>query len=103
MAAYKWLIQNYILKIGVKVGYEASNPASREDVDEIASYFGDGLKAGAAVVTAKVTPVGQLRAGGFIAVVAASGVNLEQVSSATRPSTPPASPPIRGRSRLASA
>jgi hypothetical protein len=23
LAAYKWLIQNYILKIGVKVGYEA--------------------------------------------------------------------------------
>jgi hypothetical protein len=68
----------------VAIAYDASNPASRADADSIASYFGDGLKAGAAVVTAKVTPVGQLPAGGFIAVVAASGVNLEQVSSATR-------------------
>lgn len=68
----------------VAIAYDPADPASKQDADAIAGYFGDGLKAGGAVLKPKVTEVGQLSAGGFIAVVAASGVKIEQVNTATR-------------------
>jgi hypothetical protein len=67
----------------VAIAYDPANPASKQDAEAIAAYFGDGLKAGGAVLKAKATEVGQLSAGGFIAVVAASGAKIDQVSSAT--------------------
>jgi len=68
----------------VAIAYEPSNPASKQDADAIASYFGDGLKAGGAILKPVVTAVGQLSAGGFVAVVAAAGVKVEQVATSTR-------------------
>lgn len=68
----------------VAIAYDPSNPASKQDADEIAGFFGDGLKAGAATLTAKVTEVGKLAAGGFVAVVVASGVKPDQVYSVTK-------------------
>jgi hypothetical protein len=68
----------------VAIAYDPSNPASKQDADAIAGYFGDGLKAGAATLKPVVTAVGQLSSGGFVAVVAAAGVKVEQVATATR-------------------
>jgi hypothetical protein len=68
----------------VAIAYDPADPASKQDADAIAGYFGDGLKAGAAVLKPKVTEVGQLGGGGFVAVVAASGVKIDQVSKAAQ-------------------
>ena len=68
----------------VAIAYDPADPASKQDADTIAGYFGDGLKAGAAVLKPKVVGVGQLSTGGFIGVVAASGVKIDQVLAATR-------------------
>lgn len=68
----------------VAIAYDPADPASKQDADTIAGYFGDGLKAGAAVLKPKVIAVGQLSTGGFIAVVAAAGTKIDQVSAATR-------------------
>lgn len=68
----------------VAIAYEPSDPASRQDADAIAGYFGTGLQAGSATLKATVTAVGQLSAGGFVAVVAAAGVKVDQVAAATR-------------------
>jgi hypothetical protein len=68
----------------VAVAYDSANPASRADADAIAGYFGDGLKAGRATLTAKVVDVGQLSVGGFVAVIAAAGAKVDQVDSATQ-------------------
>ncbi len=68
----------------VAIAYDPADPASKQDAEELAGYFGDGLKAGAATLKPKVTEVGKLSAGGFIAVVTASGVKSDQVFSVTR-------------------
>jgi hypothetical protein len=68
----------------VAIAYDPANPASKQDADAIAGYFGDGLKAGNATLKPKVVEVGQLSAGGFLAVVAASGAKMDLISSATR-------------------
>jgi hypothetical protein len=68
----------------IAVAFDPSDPASKQDADAIAGFFGGGLKAGGATLTPKVTEVGQLAAGGYIAVIAAAGVKVEQVATATR-------------------
>ncbi len=68
----------------VAISYDPADPASKQDADAIAAYFGDGLKAGAAMLKPKVVEIGQLGGGGFIAVVAASGVKVAEVTAATR-------------------
>ncbi|MGD0434589.1 MAG: hypothetical protein ABSA58_26220 [Acetobacteraceae bacterium] len=68
----------------VAIAYDPADPASKQDADAIASYFGEGLKAGNAVLKPVVTAVGQLSSGGFVAVVAAAGVKVDQVATATR-------------------
>jgi hypothetical protein len=68
----------------VAIAYDPADPASRKDAETIAGYFGDGLKAGGAVLKPKVRAVGDLASGGFIAVVAASGVKAEQISGASK-------------------
>lgn len=68
----------------VAIAFDAADPASKQDADAIAGYFGDGLKAGGAVLKPKVVEVGQLGAGGFIAIVASSGVKIAQVTAATQ-------------------
>ncbi len=68
----------------VAIAYDPADPASKQDADAIAGYFGEGLKAGAAVLKPKVVEVGQLSGGGFVAVVAASGVKIDQVAKAAQ-------------------
>ena len=68
----------------VAIAYEATDPASRQDAEAIASYFGGGLKAGNAVLSPRVTDGRQLASGGFVAVITANGANLELVASAAR-------------------
>jgi hypothetical protein len=68
----------------VAIAYDPADPASKQDAEAIAGYFGDGLKAGAAILKPKVTEVGQLSTGGFVAVVAAAGVKIDQIAAATR-------------------
>ena len=88
----------------VAIAYDPADPASKADADAIAGYFGDGLKAGGAVLKPKVTEVGQLAVGSFVAVIAANGVKIDQVSaSAPGRSTWPASPPTQAQSRQANA
>jgi hypothetical protein len=66
----------------VAIAYDPADSASKQDADTIASYFGEGLKAGAAILKPKVVEVGQLSGGGFIAVVAAGGTKIAQVAAA---------------------
>ncbi len=68
----------------VAVAYDPADPASKQDAEAIAGYFGDGLKSGGATLHPKVTDVAQLSGGGFIAVIAAAGVKIGQVNAATR-------------------
>lgn len=68
----------------VAIAYDPANPASKQDAEAIAGYFGEGLKAGSAVLKSKVVEVGQLAAGGFVAIVAASGAKLDQIAAAAR-------------------
>lgn len=68
----------------IAVAYDASNPASKQDAEAIASYFGEGLKAGGATLTPKLIEVRQLPSGGFVAIIAAAGVRIEQIADAAR-------------------
>jgi hypothetical protein len=66
----------------VAIAYEASDPASRQDAEAIAGYFGDGLKAGNAVLFPRLVDGGQLAAGGFVAIITASGANIDLIAAA---------------------
>jgi hypothetical protein len=68
----------------VAIAYEASNPASRQDAEAIAGYFGSGLKAGRAVLLPRVVDGRQLISGGYVAIITASGVNIDLVAAAGR-------------------
>jgi hypothetical protein len=70
--------------VAVAIAYDPAEPASKQDADAIAGYFGDGLKAGPANLKAQVVDVSQLASGHFIAVIAAAGVNIDQVFSASQ-------------------
>lgn len=70
--------------VTIAIAFDPANPASKADAEAIAGYFGEGLKAGNATLKAKVTDVSQLAGGGFLAVVAAAGVKVDQVAGATR-------------------
>ena len=68
----------------VAIAYDPANAESKQDAEAIAGFFGDGLKAGNAMLTPKLTELGALSAGGFVAVIAAAGVKVDQVSGITR-------------------
>jgi hypothetical protein len=70
--------------VTVAVAYDPGNTDSRKDAEAIAAYFGDGLKAGAAFLKPQLVEVGQLATGGFVAVIAASAVKIDQVFAATK-------------------
>jgi hypothetical protein len=66
----------------VAIAYEASDPASRQDAEAIAGYFGGGLKAGQATLRPRVMDDRQLMAGGFVAIITASGANIDRIAAA---------------------
>ena len=68
----------------IAIAYELDNADSKQDAEAIASYFGDGLKAGSALLRPKIVEVGQLAAGGFVAVISAASVKVDQIAAATR-------------------
>ena len=68
----------------VAIAYEGSDPASRQDAEAIAGHFGDGLKAGRAVLMPRVVDDKQLATGGFVAIITASGANVERIAAAER-------------------
>jgi hypothetical protein len=68
----------------VAIAYDPAHPASKQDADAIAGFFGDGLRTGPANLKAQAVDVSQLASGHFIAVIAAAGVNIDQVFSASR-------------------
>ncbi len=68
----------------VAIVYNASDSASKQDAEAVAAYFGDGLKAGNAVLKPKVVAVGELGAGGFLAIIAPGTTMNDQVSAASR-------------------
>jgi hypothetical protein len=68
----------------VAIAYNAADPASKQDAEAIAGYFGGGLKAGHAMLTPRVVDGSRLAAGGFVAIITASGANLDLVASAAR-------------------
>jgi hypothetical protein len=68
----------------VAIAYDAADPASKQDAEAIAGYFGDGLKAGNAMLAPRIEDVGQLAAGGFVAIITARGVNLGRVAAIGR-------------------
>ncbi len=68
----------------VAIVYDPAVPGSKQDADAIAGFFGAGLKAGAAMLNPKPTELSGLKAGGFVAVIIATGVKPDQVLSATR-------------------
>jgi len=69
----------------VAVAYVAGNDASLKDAQAIASYFGDGLKAGAVTLKPKLVDVSALGAGGaYAAIIAAQGASGEAVMAAAR-------------------
>ena len=70
--------------VTVAIAYDPADPASKQDADTIAGYFGEGLKAGSAILKPKVVEAGQLGGGGFIAVVAAGGAKIAQVAAAAQ-------------------
>jgi hypothetical protein len=63
----------------VAIAYDPAQPRSKPDAEATAGYFGDGLKAGPASLRAQVVDVAQLASGHFVAVIAAAGVNIDQV------------------------
>jgi hypothetical protein len=70
--------------VAVAIAYDPAEPASKQDADAIAGYFGDGLRAGAANLKARAIDISQLASGQFVAVIAAAGVNLDQVFRASQ-------------------
>ena len=68
----------------IAIAYELDNADSKQDAEAIAGYFGDGLKAGNALLKPRLVEVGQLAAGGFVAVISAASVKVEQIAAATR-------------------
>jgi hypothetical protein len=68
----------------VAIAYEASDPASKQDAEAIAGYFGEGLKAGPTTLTARAADDRQLMAGGYVAIITASGANLDRIAAAGR-------------------
>jgi hypothetical protein len=68
----------------VAIAYNPAEPASKQDADAIAGYFGDGLKAGPANLKAQAVDVSQVASGHFVAVVAAAGVNIDKVFAASQ-------------------
>jgi hypothetical protein len=68
----------------VAVAYDPARPDSKQDAEAIAGYFGAGLHAGPASLKAQVIDIGQLASGRFVAVIAAAGVSIDQVFSASQ-------------------
>jgi hypothetical protein len=68
----------------VAIAFDPADPATRKDAETVAGYFGDGLKAGSAILKPKVVELSQLRAGGFVAVIVAAGVKGDQIASASK-------------------
>jgi hypothetical protein len=61
----------------IAIVYDAADPASWSRARTIASYFGTGLKAGNATLTARVVSVDGLSNGGFVAIIAPGGVTAD--------------------------
>ena len=68
----------------IAIAFDLASAASRQDAETIAGYFGSGLKAGGATLTARVMDGGQLSSGGFVAIIAARGASLDQVAALSR-------------------
>lgn len=68
----------------IAVVYADSDAASRQDAEAIMALIGDGLRAGNAVLRPKLVPVGALATTQCAIVIAASGANGPQLSSAAR-------------------
>ena len=68
----------------VAVVYAAGDPASRQDADAIAREIGPGIKAGSALLPAKVVDAATLAEGGFAVAIAAAGANGATLGAATR-------------------
>lgn len=68
----------------VAIVYNAADAASKQDADAVAAFFGDGLKAGGALLKPKVVSAADLGAGGFLAVIPVNGAMNDQVGAAAR-------------------
>jgi hypothetical protein len=68
----------------VAIAYDPAEPVSKQDADAIAEGFGEGLRAGPANLKSQVIEVGLLASGHFVAVIAAEGVNIDQVFRASQ-------------------
>jgi hypothetical protein len=68
----------------IGIAYDPASAASKRDAEEIASYFGEGLKGGSAFLKPKLTTIGDLANGGFVAVIAAAGAKVEKIYSVTK-------------------
>jgi hypothetical protein len=68
----------------IAIAYAPGSVDSKRDADAIAALIGDGLKAGRAVLRAKVVDINALDAGGFRVVIAAAGANGARLNAAAR-------------------
>jgi hypothetical protein len=69
----------------IAVVYATGNDASRKDAETIASYFGDGLRVGGAMLKPRLVDLAGLGDGaGYAAIIAAEGASGEAVMAAAR-------------------
>jgi hypothetical protein len=68
----------------IAVAYVAGDDASRKDAEALAALIGDGVRAGPAVFQPKLVDTASLGAGGYAAILAASGADGERVMAASR-------------------
>lgn len=68
----------------VAVVFSPSDPASRQDAERVAALFGEGLRAGNAVLRARPVAANALAGDRYAALIAAAGAPMEEVMVAAR-------------------
>ncbi len=66
------------------IAYVAGDDASQKDAEALAALIGDGLHAGRAVFQPRLVDTASLGAGGYAAILAASGADGERLMGASR-------------------